>query len=151
MAKTHGKGRHRYLVAKDVLDADVVINLPKLKTHRKAGITCALKNLIGINGNKEFLPHHRLGGSGDGGDCYPGSSVVKRALERTLDAQNSLDDHIARRALDVAARVLYRISHTQGDVLGVDGAWSGNDTIWRTCIDLNRVLLYGRPDGSMAE
>jgi len=34
-----------------------------LKLHRKAGITCALKNLIGINGNKEYLPHHRLGGS----------------------------------------------------------------------------------------
>src|SRR6185436_17237787 len=71
MAKTHGKGRHRYLVAKDVLDADVVINLPKLKTHKKAGVTCALKNLIGINGNKEYLPHHRLGGSDLGGDCYP--------------------------------------------------------------------------------
>ena len=37
MAKTHGKGRHRYLVARDVLDADVVINLPKLKTHKKVG------------------------------------------------------------------------------------------------------------------
>ena len=32
-------------------------SLPKLKTHKKAGITCALKNLIGINGNKEYLPH----------------------------------------------------------------------------------------------
>jgi len=53
MAKTHGRGRHRYLVAKDVIEADLVINLPKLKTHKKAGITCALKNLIGINGNKE--------------------------------------------------------------------------------------------------
>ncbi|HEX6284792.1 MAG TPA: DUF362 domain-containing protein, partial [Pyrinomonadaceae bacterium] len=50
MAKTHGRGRHRYLVARDVMTADVVINLPKLKTHKKAGITCALKNLIGING-----------------------------------------------------------------------------------------------------
>src|ERR1051325_3659818 len=45
MAKTHGRGRHRYLVAKDVIEADLVINLPKLKTHKKAGITCALKNL----------------------------------------------------------------------------------------------------------
>ena len=67
LAKTHAPGRHRYLVARDIIDADVVINLPKLKTHKKAGITCALKNLIGINGNKEYLPHHRIGGSTSGG------------------------------------------------------------------------------------
>ena len=69
MAKTHAPGRHRYLVSRNVIEADVVINLPKLKTHKKAGITCALKNLIGINGNKEYLPHHRLGGANLGGDC----------------------------------------------------------------------------------
>jgi len=69
LAKTHSAGRHCYLVARDVIEADVVINLPKLKTHKKAGITCALKNLVGINGNKEYLPHHRLGGSKAGGDC----------------------------------------------------------------------------------
>jgi uncharacterized protein (DUF362 family) len=62
LARTHAPGRHQYLVAKEVIEADVIINLPKLKTHKKAGITCALKNLIGINGNKEYLPHHRLGG-----------------------------------------------------------------------------------------
>ncbi len=62
MARTHAPGRHQYLVAREVIAADVVINLPKLKTHKKAGVTCALKNLIGINGNKEFLPHHRVGG-----------------------------------------------------------------------------------------
>jgi hypothetical protein len=33
----------------------------------------------------------------------------------------------------------------------MDGSWSGNDTIWRTCLDLNRILLYGRPDGTMSE
>ncbi len=91
MAKTHGNGRHRYLVARDVLDADVVINLPKLKTHKKAGITCALKNLIGINGNKEYLPHHRIGGADLGGDCYPGKSRVKSMLEYAADQQNLTD------------------------------------------------------------
>lgn len=78
MAKTHSPGNHQYLVAREVIEADVVINLPKLKTHKKAGITNALKNLVGINGNKEFLPHHRLGGAADGGDCYPDSDLVKR-------------------------------------------------------------------------
>ena len=36
-AQTHAPGRHQYLVASDILEADVVINLPKLKTHKKAG------------------------------------------------------------------------------------------------------------------
>jgi hypothetical protein len=69
MLRTHGKGRHQYLNARTPR-SQVVINLPKLKTHKKTCITGALKNLVGINGNKEFLPHHRKGGASDGGDCY---------------------------------------------------------------------------------
>lgn len=151
LAKTHRPGRHRYLVAREVVESDVVVNLPKLKTHMKAGITCALKNLIGINGNKEYLPHHRLGGAGRGGDCYPGGSGVKRALEFVFDQQNMTDSHAAGRLWQTAARSLYRVLRVQGDRLGIEGAWSGNDTIWRTCLDLNRILLYGRPDATMAE
>ncbi|MDT7778660.1 MAG: hypothetical protein QOC99_1172 [Acidobacteriota bacterium] len=152
LARTHTKGRHQYLVAKDVLEADVVINLPKLKTHMKAGVTCALKNLIGINGNKEYLPHHRLGGSARGGDCYPGESRIKRALEFVFDKQNMTESPTAGRAWATAATQLYRVLHrTGGDRLGIEGSWSGNDTIWRTCLDLNRILLYGRADGTMSD
>jgi len=150
MAKTHGRGRHRYLVAKDVMEADVVINLPKLKTHKKAGITCALKNLIGINGNKEYLPHHRLGGSNLGGDCYPGDSKVKRMLEYASDQQNLWYSHKIGRVWGSVATQLNRVIHLMGDNLGIEGSWSGNDTIWRTGLDLNRILLYGEADGSMA-
>ena len=38
-----------------------------------------------------------------------------------------------------------------GDETGVEGAWSGNDTVWRMTVDLNRILIYGRSDGSMAD
>ena len=63
----HRPGRHRYLIAKEILEADLIVNVPKLKAHKKAGITCCLKNLIGINGNKEYLPPHRKGGGGQPG------------------------------------------------------------------------------------
>jgi uncharacterized protein (DUF362 family) len=149
MAETHGPGRHQYLVAKDVLEADVVINVPKLKTHRKAGMTGALKNLIGINGNKEYLPHHRVGGAQSRGDCYPGASVVKRALEYAYDQQNATVSVAIKTLWGGVIRPLNQILHLQGDEVGVEGAWSGNDTIWRTCLDLNRVLLYGRSDGTL--
>jgi uncharacterized protein (DUF362 family) len=151
MAKTHHAGVHQYLVAKAVIEADVVINLPKLKTHRKAGITCALKNLIGINGNKEYLPHHRLGGSQRGGDCYPGNGTLKRALEYLSDRQNLTSSY----AKGIMWRLLFaafaHASRAQGDRTGTDGSWSGNDTIWRTCLDLNRILLYGRSDGTLGD
>jgi len=151
MAQTHRAGRHQYLVSRAVMEADVVINLPKLKTHKKAGVTCALKNLIGINGNKEFLPHHRVGGSASGGDCYPGRNPAKRALELVYDVYNRSRGDRGRRALDLGARVLQRVLRVQGDQLGVEGSWAGNDTIWRTCLDLNRILVYGRADGTMAD
>ncbi len=151
MVKTHGPGRHQYLVAKDVIEADVIINLPKLKTHKKAGVTCALKNLIGINGNKEFLPHHRVGGSEAGGDCYPGRSWTKRALEFGYDRLNQATSQSRARLWHQYSRVLSGVSRALGDRLGVEGSWSGNDTIWRTCLDLNRILLYGLPEAILAE
>lgn len=151
LARTHAPGRHQYLVARDIIDANVVVNVPKLKTHKKAGITNALKNLIGINGNKEFLPHHRLGGSATGGDCYPGGSPIKRALEFVYDQMNGTRSLAKRRVLRLGSRTLQGVLHRTGDRLGVEGSWSGNDTIWRTCLDLNRILLYGRPDGTLAD
>jgi hypothetical protein len=31
----------------------------------------------------------------------------------------------------------------------VDGSWEGNDTLWRTILDLNRVLLYADKEGRL--
>lgn len=151
MRRTHYAGRHQYLVARDVITNDVVINLPKLKTHKKAGITCALKNLIGINGNKEYLPHHRMGGSLTGGDCYPGQSKVKEWLEEIHDQQNMTESTVRQAALHSLTLGLSRLLWVQQDRFGIEGSWSGNDTIWRTCLDLNRILLYGAADGSVGQ
>ena len=38
----------RFEVLGPVLDADIIINLPKLKTHGLTTITCAVKNLLGL-------------------------------------------------------------------------------------------------------
>lgn len=151
LARTHTRGRHQYLVAREIIEADVVINLPKLKTHKKAGVTCALKNLIGINGNKEYLPHHRVGGSETGGDCYPGKSLLKSAREHAADRQNMAASATAAKFWHGVNLQLDRALRLQGDELGIEGSWSGNDTIWRTCLDLNRVLLYGRPDATLSD
>jgi len=151
LAKTHHPGVHQYLIGRPLLEADVVVNLPKLKTHKKAGVTSALKNLVGINGNKEYLPHHRIGGSLEGGDCYPGRSYLKRTLEATYDAYNTADSKPARAVWRGVTRALHTLLSRTSDQVGIEGSWIGNDTVWRMSLDLNRILLYGRPDGTLAE
>ena len=42
-----GRTFHQLEVARDLLEADLVINLPKLKTHQMMGLTCAVKNMFG--------------------------------------------------------------------------------------------------------
>jgi hypothetical protein len=151
MRERHRPGRHEYLIASDVLSSTVVLNLPKLKTHKKAGVTAALKNLVGINGNKEFLPHHRVGSPSEGGDCYPRRNPVKRAQERLLDVQNGLTSVRLKQLLRWPISGLGLLGRYHRERFGLEGAWSGNDTVWRMALDLNRVLLYADAEGRMRD
>ncbi|APG28605.1 (4Fe-4S)-binding protein [Syntrophotalea acetylenivorans] len=45
--RPQGSTFHQLEIARDILDADVIINLPKLKTHQMMGLTCGVKNLFG--------------------------------------------------------------------------------------------------------
>lgn len=151
LARTHAPGRHQYLIAREVIDADVVINLPKLKTHKKAGVTGALKNMVGVNGHKEYLAHHRKGGSARGGDCYQGGSLLKRAAEEVLDAANRRESVASMRLAYAFVAVLCRVSTLLGGDDNLEGSWYGNDTVWRMSLDLQRIVHYGRADGTFAE
>lgn len=153
MRRHHRPGRHRYLIAREVLEADLVVNVPKLKAHKKAGLTGCLKNLIGINGNKEYLPHHRKGGADGGrGDNYARRHWQMTLAENVLDAINRL--RAWPRFYRFGERVAWWLMHLaakKDPAVQIEGSWHGNDTIWRTCLDLNRVLLYAGADGRMRE
>src|SRR5262245_36297828 len=71
-AAFHGPGKHVYQIAENVLAADLIISVPKLKTHQKVGMTCALKGTVGAVSEKDCLAHHRRGNPNEGGDEYPG-------------------------------------------------------------------------------
>src|SRR5258706_6009323 len=150
LKRTHGPGKHQYLVARDVIDSDVMINIPKLKTHKKACITGALKNVVGINGHKEFLPHHRKGNPQIGGDWYPEQSPIKTFIEDMSDATNRSNRSVSRWLLANTVRAGTGL----GRLLNIDdnceGSWHGNDTVWRMALDLQRILHYGRQDGTLA-
>lgn len=150
LSEVHRSGRHEYLLCREVFEVDVILNMPKLKTHRRAGLTASLKNLVGVNSDKDYLPHHRIGGSEDGGDCYPGHSLGKRIGEFFCDQS----DRNVGNPLFMFWRIGYFIarrcfsSRSDGRL---EAAWFGNDTTWRMVLDLNRILIYGRPDGTMAD
>lgn len=150
LAERHRPGRHQYLLCREPFEADVILNLPKLKTHKKAGITAALKNLVGLNGNKEYLPHHRIGGSAGGGDCYPGFAPMKRLAEYCLDEANR---RIGTKTCTIWRDRTFKLLdiHRRFGNPEIEGGWHGNDTVWRMVLDLNRILLYGRQDGTMAD
>lgn len=150
MAKVHSKGVHKYCIAKEVFDYDVIITMPKTKTHRMAGLTNSLKILIGINGDKEYLPHHRIGAKESGGDCYKGKNPLRHLAELLSDASNR---HIGKWQFHLLRRsaILCWLLSFPGKKRFLNAGWYGNDTIWRTVLDLNYVAAYGKNDGTIAD
>ena len=148
----HSNGRHEYLLAGSAIAADVVFSIPKMKTHKKAGITGGLKNLVGVNGDKNWLPHHTEGVPASGGDERPNGHAAQAeralvsAVRRTILSLPGIGGAVHRYGRK-AALAVYGSSE---DVIR-SGNWYGNDTIWRMCLDLNKIILYGNPDGTFRE
>jgi len=47
-------------INKVLLDADLIINMPKIKTHNIVGITCALKNMFGAIAKPRKYAYHNM-------------------------------------------------------------------------------------------
>jgi uncharacterized protein (DUF362 family) len=150
----HNKEHHKYLVAKSILDAELIINLPKPKTHRFAGITGAQKNFIGICSDKEYLPHYRTGVPEKGGDetnrttkVHTFLSMLNQQRCKYIEKQN-IGMQLFYMSLMFITKRLRKIAHKKQCFS--DGQWYGNDTIWRTILDLNLILLYGNSNGALS-
>ena len=147
----HTKNLHEYYINKDVLNADVIINMPKPKTHRKAGVTISLKNMVGINARKEYLPHHTKGALCEGGDEYLNKSILKKFESNLLDKRNyymQTQKAYKKAALigEIAAIVSKLNSFYSKDHYK-EGSWFGNNTISRTITDLNKIIFYCNKNG----
>lgn len=146
----HSEGRHEYLIAGSAIHCDVLFSLPKLKTHKKAGVTISLKNLVGINGDKNWLPHYTEGMPLNGGDEHPAPDKLHQAERALIPYFRSLPKRVPvigpwlqTKARSVGAKVF---GDTEDTIRS--GNWWGNDTIWRMCLDLNKIALYGNRDGT---
>ncbi len=139
----HQGERHEYMLCRTPMDADVLINLPKLKTHKKVGLTCALKNLVGINANKNWLPHHTEGAPEDGGDQFPKATTKAKLENRWMGtAKRWLKNRPSLSLLFVPLKKLGRLYFGDTQKVVRSGNWSGNDTCWRMVLDLNKCLLF---------
>lgn len=154
MGKHHSKEVNEYAIASTILDADVIINMPKPKTHRYAGLTLSLKNMVGINTNKDYLPHHTLHSKMEGGDAYQAKNILKRGLEVVVDWRNQevgIKNYTMARMLNYAEWVFSTFNNIFGKEKSLFGSWYGNDTIWRTILDLNRIVRYADKEGKIQD
>ncbi len=149
--KAHSNKHHKYCVSSTVLDADVFISIPKMKVHRKAGVTLNLKNIVGICGNKNYLIHYRVGDPEHGGDEFSEFSILN-ALDRAIK-DILLSKHwqigkypfvLWRYLENIFKKILINKKKTF-----IAGDWSGNDTVWRMVLDLNKIILYADKKGNM--
>jgi uncharacterized protein (DUF362 family) len=152
MAETNERHRdttHEYMLCRTPMDADVLINIPKLKCHKKVGLTGALKNMVGINSNKNWLPHHTEGTPDQGGDQFP-KATMKAKLEHSLmgKIKRALFGNHLLSKLFVPVKKLGRLIFGDTQKVVRSGNWHGNDTCWRMVVDLNKCLFYF--DGSGA-
>ena len=150
LIESHAPGMHKYCITKELFEADIVISLPKVKTHQKTGLTAALKNIVGLNGDKDYLPHHRLGGTEMGGDCYPGKNYLRYWSELALDNANRKKGTGWFLFWQKLSSLLWKIS-LPGKKHHLAAGWYGNDTTWRMVMDLNKIIIFGKSDGSLSK
>lgn len=139
----HHNNVHEYLISSSVLSADVIINLPKLKTHKKSGITCCLKNLVGIIGDKNWLPHHTEGTPKKGGDQFADNSLTS-SLEHSLLGKIksiAIDNEFINQLLG-RWKKFGRLIFGSTEKVVRSGNWHGNDTVWRMILDLNKIVFF---------
>jgi len=152
MLAHHAPGKHEYLFPNSVLQSDAIISIPKFKTHRRTSVTMALKNHMGLPALKDTLPHFMLGSPKEGGDQYPNASMRKkfhtwlrdRVEESPFIAVKAFYSGIDR--LVWASRYLKSFKDDVNE-----GMWYGNDTLWRTLLDINRTVFYADKNGELRD
>ena len=167
--KHHHGDIQEYSIATDILEADVVISVPKMKTHKTAGVTLNIKNMIGINTDKNFLPHYRIGEPSEGGDEFPDSGnrwigLKSKMARGFLDIALGYGGFIFARPVNILLsayrRMVLKQRAKEPTVETADliyrkllqrpircGHWWGNDTLWRVGADLNKILIYADKSG----
>lgn len=160
VASHHSGDTQEYCVNELALRADVIINLPKPKTHRKSGYTGALKNFVGVNYSKEYLPHHTRGDKAKGGDEFYKQTLLARHASNVRAHRDILRTKSKRHGNSPLYRFwaryegyVWRLDNKLNRKNGLDkineGTWYRNDTLWRTVLDMNKIVHYADSEGTI--
>jgi uncharacterized protein (DUF362 family) len=160
--RSHHFGQsHIYELSRTIFDADVVISVPKLKVHKKVGVTLNAKGLVGTATNKNLIIHYTLGSPRRGGDQYP-DGVLSPLEERLIRTERWMYDHFLAprtKPREYLHRSIYWLHNHTTRRLGIKvaeekraldaGNWYGNDSAWRMTLDLLRMFYFADRDGHL--
>jgi hypothetical protein len=155
--------RQEYQISKTILDADVFISVPKMKVHKKVGVTLNVKGLVGTVTSKNFLTHYTLGTPSEGGDQFPDNFLkpheqflikLERFMYDTFLAKQSIPlEYIHRTIYAIHSVTTRKLGLTVGTYKGHKkrifdaGNWYGNDTCWRMSADLAKIIYFADSNG----
>jgi len=161
LIKNHTDEKQIYELSGTVMKADVVISVPKLKTHKKVGVTMNIKGLVGACTNKNLIVHYSLGAKNEGGDQYPPNHFTPME-ERLIKTERWMyDTFLAKKSvpLEYIHRSIYWLHGKFIRPLGIKvekekrlldvGNWYGNDSAWRMCADLIKLILFADFEGKL--
>jgi uncharacterized protein (DUF362 family) len=158
----HSGDNQEYQIAKSILNADVFISIPKMKVHKKVGVTLNIKGLVGICTNKNFLVHYCVGSPRDGGDQYPDTLYnpfesilvkIERQIYDKIFASRSYTSGIIFKLFYeplVDFSVKMKTSFIKKKTCDT-GNWYGNDSAWRMAVDLLKIINFSDKIGIMHE
>jgi len=158
----HSGERQEYEISSTIFNADVLISVPKLKVHKKVGVTLNQKGLVGICTNKNLIVHYTLGTPSEGGDQFPENFLTKK--ERTIiKLERWMYDHfLAKRIIgyEMIHRFIYGFLYLKifkhfGLKIPKEkrlldaGNWYGNDSAWRMVVDLAKIIHFVDKEGRL--
>lgn len=151
----HNMLKHEYDICTELLEADVLIDMPKPKLHKKAGVTISLKNMVGVNVRKEYLPHFTEGDGQTGkGDAYEYKDFwkSKRNWANGYACAYATKEHffvakimtIVRRFFGLGVRLFSKNKDNEG-------TWRGNHTVSKMVVDINKIVKYADKSGKLCD
>lgn len=144
-----------YALSKTILSANVVISIPKLKVHKKVGVTLNTKGLVGMCTNKNALVHYQVGFPEQDGDQFP-PNALSFTEKFSIRAQRWLFDHLLayrnpflnkiygmiRSLYHWTLRPLTAVNMKEKKRIFDGGNWFGNDSAWRMTADLAQIIYH---------
>ncbi len=115
---------------------------PQAEDPQEDGGHPLLKGVIGLTNEKYWLPHFTAGDPSAGGDEYD-----RRQARGRSHREQAQPLPVAGRQLLIA-----RAPRVGGPPKVIDGSREGNHTLlWRTILDLNRILFFADKDGKLRD